>query len=290
MSNETGNPSLIPSILESSLPDPFVSNQGIDVSTVAKDVNSVEVHLNSPPPLGTKLGFRKGMVIASFNINSLPGYIDEIKILLREQNIHILALNEIKIDADFSSKLLKVKGYQCDRYDRNRNGGGVAFYIRDSLEVDIREDIPFCSLELRCIKVKPVRAKPFFVVSWYRPPSDPTETFDNFEEVLKCLESEGKEIILLGDTNCDVTSVDSPQTDSNQNLPNSTKCLLDLYNSFGLKQLISEPTRETIDASSIINHIAVSNHFNVVESGVLKTCISDHYLVYVCRTSQRQGR
>ena len=27
----------------------------------------------------------------------------------------------------------------------------------------------------------------------------------------------------------------------------------------------------------------VSNHFNVVESGVLKTFISDHYLVYVCR-------
>ena len=93
----------------------------------------------------------------------------------------------------------------------------------------------------------------------------------------------GKEIILLSDMNCDVTSIDSPQTDSNQNLPNSTKCLLDLYNSFGLKQLISEPTRETIDTSSIIEYIAVSHRSNVVESGVLKTCITDHYLVYVCR-------
>ena len=65
MPNETGNPLLIPSILESSLPDPFVSNQGIDVSTVAEDVNSVDVHLSPPPPFGTKLGFRKGMVIAS---------------------------------------------------------------------------------------------------------------------------------------------------------------------------------------------------------------------------------
>ncbi len=89
-----------------------------------------------------------------------------------------------------------------------------------------------------------------------------------------CLELEGKEIILLGDTNYDVTSVGSPQTDSNQNLPNSTKRLLDLYNSFGLKQLISEPARETIDTSSIIDHIAVSNLFNVVESGVLKTYVS----------------
>ena len=47
--------------------------------------------------------------------------------------------------------------------------------------------------------------------------------------------------------------------------------------------MISGPTREAIDTSSIIDHIAVSNHFNVVESGVLKTCIIDHYLVYVCR-------
>ena len=101
-----------------------VLNQGIDVSTVAEDINLVDVHLSPPPPLGTKLGFRKGMVIASLNINSLPAHIDEMKILLREQNIHILALNETNIDADFPSEVLKVEGYQFDRYDRNRNGGG----------------------------------------------------------------------------------------------------------------------------------------------------------------------
>ena len=100
------------------------------------------------------------------------------------------------------------------------------------------------------MKLNLSQQNPFFVVSWYRPPSDLTETFDKFEDVLKCLESEGKEIILLGDTNCDVTSIYSPQIDSNQSLPNSTKRILDLYNSFGLKQLISEPTRETIDTSS----------------------------------------
>ena len=31
MPNETGNPSLVPSILETSLPDPFVSNLGEDL-------------------------------------------------------------------------------------------------------------------------------------------------------------------------------------------------------------------------------------------------------------------
>ena len=80
MPSEAGNPPLIPSILETSLPDPVVSNLDVDVSAEAEDVNSVNVHLRPPPPLGTKLGFRKGMVIASLNINSLPAHIDEKKI------------------------------------------------------------------------------------------------------------------------------------------------------------------------------------------------------------------
>ena len=51
------------------------------------------------------------MVIASLNVNSLPAHIDEIRLLLHEKNIHILALNETKIDSDYPSDLLKIEGY-----------------------------------------------------------------------------------------------------------------------------------------------------------------------------------
>ena len=223
------------------------------------------------------------MVIASLNVNSLPAHIDEIRLLLHEKNIHILALNETKIDSDYASELLKIEGYQFDRLDRDRRGGDIGFYIRDTFEVDVREDIPASSLELRCIEVEPVQAKPFFVASWYRPPSDPVEVFDKLEEVFKFLESEGKEIILLGDTNCDLSSTLSPLECPNYDVPICTKHMLDFYNSFGLKQLITEPTRETLDTATIIDHVAISNPSNVVESGVVKTSISDHYLVYVTR-------
>ena len=118
-------------------------------------------------PVGTKLGFRKGMVIASLNVNSLPAHIDEIRLLLHKKNIHILALNEAKIDSDYASELPKIEGYRFDRLDHNRRGGGIGFYIRDSFEVDVWEDIPVSTLELRCMKVKPIQVKPFFVVSWY---------------------------------------------------------------------------------------------------------------------------
>ena len=41
------------------------------------------------------------------------------------------------------------------------------------------------------------------VIKWYRPPSDPIISFDLLEKVLSSLDSEEKEIILIGDTNCD---------------------------------------------------------------------------------------
>ena len=119
---------------------------------------------------------------------------------------------------------------------------------------------------------------------WYRPPNNPIEDFNKLEQVLQFFESEVKEIILLGDTNCDLLHRDTaPNLDHvipnlDRVMPNHVKRIVDIYDSFGLKQLITEPTRETIHTSTLIDHIAVSNNNNIVESGVIKTAISDHYL------------
>ena len=53
-----------------------------------------------------------------------------------------------------------------------------------------------------------------------------------------------------------------------------------------MKQLIKEPTRVTVQSSTLIDHIAFSNADNIVESGVLKITLSDHYLVYAVRKFQ----
>ena len=56
---------------------------------------------------------------------------------------------------------------------------------------------------------------------------------------------------------------------SSNNLPNNINRLADSYNSFRLAQLINEHTRETIDISTIIDHVAVNVECNIIESGVL---------------------
>ena len=60
----------------------------------------------------------------------------EIEILLRENKIDILALNKTKIDEVVSDSLTGIDGYNQERFDRNRHGGGVLVYIKDTITYD----------------------------------------------------------------------------------------------------------------------------------------------------------
>ena len=53
-----------------------------------------------------------------------------------------------------------------------------------------------------------------------------------------------------------------------------------VFDTFGLQQPIEEPTTVTLNTASLIDHIAVSSPENILESGVLRVALSDHYAVY----------
>ncbi len=122
---------------------------------------------------------------------------DVIQMLLQDKSIRLLALNETKIDSDYSRDLLKVQGYGFDWLDRNCRGGGVGLYIRDSFAATRREDLPLSDLKVRCLEVKPVQAMPSFVVFCYRSHSAPDETFGKFETALKFLSLRAKKLSCL---------------------------------------------------------------------------------------------
>ena len=224
------------------------------------------------------LGYKKGMAIASLNINGLRSHLDELKLMIKDLGIHILALNETKLDPGYPKELTDVSGFQQERLDRTCHGGGVSIYIRDSIKYKLRSDVPTDDLEMICIEVEPPKSKSFLVLAWYRPPSDPVGTFDKLEKVLSFLDKEGKEAILLGDTNCDLT----PKL-AEQPLDNDSKHMLDLYELFSFKQLVEEPTRVTLATSSIIDHVSTTCARNILKSGVHEVSMSDHYMVYCIR-------
>ena len=72
----------------------------------------------------------RGFKTASLNITSVLKHIDELRILLDDQYIDILAIKETKLDGSISDQEVKVVGYDVIRRDRTVNGrfgGGVCF-------------------------------------------------------------------------------------------------------------------------------------------------------------------
>ena len=58
------------------------------------------------------------MAIASLNINGLRSRHDEIKLLLNDKGIHILVLNETKLDGSVPKELTEISGYRQQSLDR----------------------------------------------------------------------------------------------------------------------------------------------------------------------------
>ena len=155
----------------------------------------------------------------------------------------------------------------------------------------MREDLPNSALELICVEVKPIHAASFVVLAWYRPPNVRFDIFNQIEECLQFLDREDKEIILLGDTNCDILPKYFKEGNANSNdLSTHSHRLLEIYDLFGFHQLIESPTRETLVTTTLIDHIATTSKTNIVSSGIHKSSFSDHYLVYCVRKFRGTGK
>ena len=49
------------------------------------------------------------------------------------KSVDTLAVNETRLDDSVSSSEMSIPGYCLERNDRNGHGGGVALYIRDTI-------------------------------------------------------------------------------------------------------------------------------------------------------------
>ena len=217
----------------------------------------------------------KGLKITSLNVNSLLKHIDEIKVLLENDPFDIFAVNESKIDESISDNCINIPNYNVIRRDRNRRGGGVAIYIKSDLTVSERNDLVPNDLEMICIELKYTCTKPLILCAWYRPPNSVIETLNSYENFLVKLDSEDKEIILLGDLNCDYHYATNQESHSD-----NLKFLNSLYN---LEQMIEEPTRITSSSSSLIDVILTNYPDRLVRCGVIHVGLSDHSLIYCIR-------
>ena len=68
----------------------------------------------------------KGLKLVSLNIASLLKHLDELRIFVEEEKPHIIGINATRLDNMVNDSDIEIDGYEVMRWDRDRNGGGVA--------------------------------------------------------------------------------------------------------------------------------------------------------------------
>lgn len=202
-------------------------------------------------------------------------HIDELRAWVENENLDVLSINESRLDATISNECVALTNYNIIRKDRNRSGGGVAIYIRNTINYEWRPQIIPDEMEAVCIDVMKPNSKAFTILSSYRPPNGDSDKFYKcLETIIAKVDNEGKELFILGDLNTNLLSVETNKT------KRLFKGLAELYQ---LTQLINEPTRITESSKSLIDIILTNMPNRIVCSGVLPLGISDHCLVFAVR-------
>ena len=146
----------------------------------------------------------RGFKIMSLNIYTLLKHLDELRILVDQEMPHVIGINETKIDSSISDTDIQIEGYRVVRRDRNKWGGGVALFIHESISnYCIRSDLMDNNLESLSIQIKQGNFKPFIITSVYLPDVS-VDVFREVESLVRLLDKENKESIIIGDTNCDL--------------------------------------------------------------------------------------
>ena len=166
--------------------------------------------------------------------------------MLTENKINIIGLNETRLNQTINDLEIQIGGYQTFRNDRKIDGGGKAFYLKDSF-TDVKVKLKCDELELLCLEITPRNAKSTLL--YYeagRPPTPDTDkiAFVSFREILRQLVRKDMEIILCGDTNCDF------KDPKNYN----TKLFKQLYNEYQLEQLTKDHTRVAVRTTKDNEH------------------------------------
>ena len=119
-------------------------------------------------------------------------HLDETKLFLEQEMLHVLGINETKLDENISDDEIALEGYTVIRNDRNTSGGEVALFVHNDIPFIKRSDL-FCEMESLSIELKIQNIKPIIVTTLYRPPGKPDEVFGFIDNLFDKLDDESKE-------------------------------------------------------------------------------------------------
>ena len=175
---------------------------------------------------------------------------DELCVVVEANNPDIVCIVETWLSTDILDSEVHLPVYHVHRLDRNRHSGGILVFVRDNFVTKLYPSPN--NLELLTLSVCNGNNK-VCISLFYRPPNSPSEVLENLFLYLQSFDtSQFSNYILLGDFNVNFC---------NTNHPSYTK-LYNIFSSFGLTQVVSEPTHVCSSGStSMIDLIATSSPF-----------------------------
>ena len=168
----------------------------------------------------------------------------------------ILAITETHLDRKIYNRQLEIDNYKIIRRDRDANtiGGGCLFYIANHICSTRLSSLESKDTEAIWLKIL-VNSSGFIVGTVYRPPTD-SLLFDRFQVILEKLWIKHRNVVIIGDLNCDCTCL----TDGSISSTSGQK-LQDLLSHFDYTVINDKPTRVTrvtSDTSSLIDLVIIS--------------------------------
>ena len=207
-------------------------------------------------------------------------------------NAAVIGITESKLDDSIPNSEIDIDNYNLIRCDRNRQGGGVACYIRNDLNFN-KKTLFTNEIENIFVDILLPKTKPFTVGIFYRPPNK-YKFLENITEDFSKLNTENNDLFILGDMNINLSENGKYIFDKNNT--DNTACSLvkgykEFISTFGLKQLIRHPTRVTCNTSSLIDHILTNSEDKISQSGIIDVGLSDHQLIFCTRklTKKKTG-
>ena len=192
--------------------------------------------------------------------------------------LDLLCICETWLDDTIQDSEIHVDGFSVVRKDRNRHGGGVLIYVKNG--IIFRSISCHQQADVEAVFIVINEKAPVIIGSLYRPPNVPTAYMDSLLDCIEELNLNYDNMILLGDLNCDYFKRDS----QNMNI------FTFLESAYKMSQLVTAPTRVTINTSTLIDVILSNMPESHILTEILHTSFSDHYMTYTilkCHTTPK---
>jgi hypothetical protein len=202
--------------------------------------------------------------ICHLNVQSLRTKLELVAVELGQ--FDILTVSETWLDQSISTPDIKLPNYQDPiRLDRNRQGGGVAMYFKQSIPFLQRTDLIVNDVEAVWAEIH-LNSKKVLIGCFYLHPrfTDWNSVEYSIEQALESCSN----LILLGDFNENLLDVNKSRNAHN------------LMNLFNLNQIVDTPTRITDVSRSMIDLIFITDPLQCSSKGVIEPFCSDHHAVY----------